>query len=188
MEHSHRQQPTTPPGDAVSGRPVDDHGRAVTATAEAAAWYRRAQRSDHLRDAGAALRLAVISDPGFALAIADLDAITRTPPRPSIGRLTNWERHHIEVVKSAGAGNFNRAADLFRELLAATGCDPLAMSIVTDLAQRSGKEGHLNDLSPRTPGCHRAWLGRSRGPLSGSREPATGEAGAVRDGRSDRGS
>ena len=44
----------------------------------------------------------------------------------------NWERHHIEVVRTAAAGNHRRAADLLREHLAGVGCDPLALRIVTE--------------------------------------------------------
>jgi hypothetical protein len=77
----------------------------------------------------------------------------------------NWERHHIEVVRSAGARNFDRAADLLRELVAAIGCDPLAMRIVIDLAERTGKEGELDGLTRQPPGCHpRVWLSRPSRP------------------------
>jgi hypothetical protein len=58
---------------------VEDHGRAVTTNASAAAWYRRAQRAVDLRVATAALRFAVETDPTFGLAAADLAAITRSP-------------------------------------------------------------------------------------------------------------
>ena len=50
----------------------------------------------------------------------------------------NWERHHIEVVRAAAAGNHSRAADLLREHLASLGCDPLALRIVTELRRRGG--------------------------------------------------
>jgi DNA-binding GntR family transcriptional regulator len=45
--------------------------------------------------------------------------------RHSRGQM-NWERHHIEVVRTAASGNGKRAADLLREHLAGVGCDPLA--------------------------------------------------------------
>jgi hypothetical protein len=48
----------------------------------------------------------------------------------------NWERHHIEVGRTAAAGNDKRAADLLREHLAGVGCDPLAFRIV---AQPEGR-------------------------------------------------
>jgi hypothetical protein len=160
VDQTHRQQPNSPTHPGASRPAVDDHGRAVTASRQAAAWYRHAQRSADLRRAGAALRLAVATDPGFALAIADLDAIIGATPRLTTGRQMNWERHHIEVVRSAGTRNFERAADLLRELLAAVGCDPLAMRIVIDLAKRTGKERELDDLSRQTPGCHPAWPSR----------------------------
>lgn len=150
-EPSRSHRPTAP-------RPaVDDHGRAVTATPPAASWYRHAQRAADLSCARASLRLAVTTDPAFALAIVDLDAITGTIPRPITGRQTNWERHHIEVVRSAAFHNVDRAADLLRELLAAVGCDPLATRIVIDLAERAGKGGELDDLTRQVPGCHRVF-------------------------------
>jgi hypothetical protein len=62
----------------------------------------------------------------------------------------NWERHHIEVVHTAAAGNLGRAADLLREHLASIGCDPVAQLIVTELRQRAG----LNDLTEHLPACH----------------------------------
>ena len=37
----------------------------------------------------------------------------------------NWERHHIEVIRAASAGDAMRAADLLREHLANVGCDLL---------------------------------------------------------------
>ena len=52
----------------------------VTARPQAAAWYRRAQRAADPRLAAMALRLAVTADPDFALAAADLAAITGTRP------------------------------------------------------------------------------------------------------------
>lgn len=53
----------------------------VTTNPQAAAWYRRAQRAADPRRAAMALRLAVTADPDFALAAADLEAITGTPGR-----------------------------------------------------------------------------------------------------------
>ena len=57
---------------------VEEHGRAVTANPKAAAWYRQAQRAVDCRLAAAALRLALIADPAFGLAVADLAAIDGT--------------------------------------------------------------------------------------------------------------
>jgi hypothetical protein len=155
VDQTRRQQPSSCNRPTTSRPAVDDHGRAVTASRHAASWYRHAQRTADLRGAVAALRLAVTTDPAFALAIADLDAITGAIPRPIIGRQMSWERHHIEVVRSAAAHNFDRAPDLLRELLATIGCDPLAMRIVIDLAQRTGKGGELDDLTRQAPRCHR---------------------------------
>ena len=68
----------------------------------------------------------------------------------------NWERHHVEVVRTAVAGNHSRAADLLREHLASVGCDPLALRIVTELRRRAGLRDGLDDLRDRLPGCHPA--------------------------------
>jgi hypothetical protein len=57
---------------------VEVHGRVVTATRPAAAWYKQARRAIDSRRATTALRLAVGADPSFGLAAADLGAITRT--------------------------------------------------------------------------------------------------------------
>ena len=137
---------------------VEDHGRVVTATIEAATFYRLAQRAVDPPGTIRALRLAIQADPGFGLAIADLDAISETRPSPIMGRQMNWERHHIEVVRTAAAGNFSRAADLLREQLASVGCDPLALRIVTDLRRRVGNPGGIEDLTSRLPDCHPACL------------------------------
>ena len=67
----------------------------------------------------------------------------------------SWERHHIEVVRTAAAGNVSRAADLLREHLASVGCDPLALRIVTDSRNRMGQGQGLQDLTDQLPGCHR---------------------------------
>ena len=50
----------------------------------------------------------------------------------------NWERHHIQVVASAAAGQATRAADLLREHLASVGCDPLAIRITARLQPPTG--------------------------------------------------
>ena len=141
---------------SAAGRAVDDHGRAVTANTQAAAFYRQAQQARDAADAMAALRHAVTTDPAFGLAIADLDALTETPSGLIDGRQMNWERHHIEVVRTAAAGNHSRAADLLREHLASIGCDPLALRIVTELRRRGGHRDGLDDLRGHLPGCHPA--------------------------------
>ena len=87
------------------------------------------------RRAAMALRLAVTADPDFALAAADLEAITGTPGRHPGRRPMNWERHHIEVVTAAAAGHVTRASDLLREHLASVGCDPLAVRITARLRE-----------------------------------------------------
>jgi DNA-binding GntR family transcriptional regulator len=136
---------------------VEVHGRGVTTTPEAAEWYRRAQRAADCRLATAALRLAVKLDPSFGIAVADLDAITEAIPSRVRGGQMNWERHHIEVVRAAAAGNFPRAGDLIREHLASVGCDPLALRIVISLRRRMGGRAGLDDLIGLHPGCHPDW-------------------------------
>jgi hypothetical protein len=150
---SQRLETARPP----SGRAVEDHGRAVTTTLQAAAWYRRAQRAADCRRAIAALRLAVSMDPSFGIAVADLDAITEALPGPIRGGQMNWERHHIEVVRTAAAGNLTRAADLIFDHLASVGCDPLALCIVINFGRRMGGQAALDDLIGLFPGCHPGW-------------------------------
>ncbi|MGH9059236.1 MAG: hypothetical protein ACRDZY_06935 [Acidimicrobiales bacterium] len=125
----------------AAGPAVEDHGRAVTTTPLAAARYRRAQRADDRRRITLALRGAVNADPAFELAVADLAAITGTPGPGGGRRQMSWERHHIEVVRTAASGHAERAADLLREHLADIGCDPLALRIVTLLRRGRGDGG-----------------------------------------------
>jgi hypothetical protein len=156
--HQDQQQPPSRGGQPVSNGPaVEDHGRVVTATMQAAAFYRQAQQAVDSAQTVAALRRAVNADPAFGLAVADLNAITQAPPNPISGHHMNWERHHIEVVRTAAAGNVRRAADLLLEHLASVGCDPLARRIVTDLRQRMGHPAAPEDLGGTVPGCHPTW-------------------------------
>jgi hypothetical protein len=101
-----------------------------------------------------ALCLAVTADPDFALAAADLEAITGTPGRHPGGRPMNWERHHIEVVTAAAAGHVTRASDLLREHLASVGCDPLAVRITVRLREPTARDDDLDELASQLPGCH----------------------------------
>ncbi len=55
----------------------------VTTNNEAAAFYRQAQQALVLPDVASSLCLAVTADPGFGLAVADLDAITASAPESS---------------------------------------------------------------------------------------------------------
>ena len=138
------------------GPAVEDHGRAVTANSRAATWYRQAQRAIDRRRAITALRLAVEADPAFELALADLDAMTGTSSqRHSRGQMT-WERHHIEVVRTAASGIGGRAAGLLREHLADIGCDPLAFRIVAQMRQPAGVGDDFEDLAAQLPDCHPA--------------------------------
>ena len=132
---------------------VEVHGRAVTATRRAAAWYKQAQRASDSRCATAALRLAIGADPGFELAAADLGDITGTPSNDPGRRPMTWERHHIEVIYTAAAGNAERAVDLLREHLAGVGCDPLAFRIGARLRQ-SMTDDDFEDLAGQLPACH----------------------------------
>ena len=139
------------PGPAVEG-----HGRAVTASLRAATWYRHAQRAIDHRRAATALRHAVEADPAFELARADLDAITGTSDQHHIRGQMNWERHHIEIIRTAASGNGKRAADLLREHLAGVGCDPLAFRIVAQALQPAGMDDDFENLAAQLPDCHPA--------------------------------
>ena len=66
----------------------------------------------------------------------------------------NWERHHVEVVATAAAGQAARAADLLREHLASVGCDPLAIRITARLQPPAGPGDDFEDLAGQLPGCH----------------------------------
>jgi DNA-binding GntR family transcriptional regulator len=152
MEPTRGQQPNRPALPATFGPAVEDHGRAVTANRQAAAWYRLAQRAVNCRLAVAALGQALTADPAFGLAVADLDAITGTTSPGSGRRQINWERHHIELVKAAATGDTARAADLLQEHLANVGCDPLAARIAAP-RQPAGRM-----TADGFPNCHpTAW-------------------------------
>ena len=138
----------------ASGPALEDHGRAVTASLQAATWYRQAQRALDRGLATTALRHAVEADPAFELALADLDAMTGTSGHHHSRGQMNWERHHIEVVRTAASGNGRRAADLLREHLAAVGCDPLAFRIVAQARQPAGMDDDFENLAGRLPDCH----------------------------------
>lgn len=133
---------------------VEDHGRTVTASLRAATWYRQAQRAIDRRRAITALRHAVDADPAFELALNDLDAMTGTSGQRHSRPQMTWERHHIEVVRTAASGNAKRAADLLREHLAGVGCDPLAFRIVAYMRQTMGMDDDFEDLAGQLPDCH----------------------------------
>ncbi len=147
------------------GIAVEDHGRAVTANTQAAAFYRQAQQAVDTFDAVAALRHAAKSDPAFEVAVADLGAFTGAPSNAMNGRRMNWERHHIEVVRTAAAGNLSRAADLLREHLANVGCDPIALRIVTELRKRAGERDGFDELTGPPSACHPVTEGPYEGPF-----------------------
>src|ERR1700730_18147458 len=92
--------------------------------------------------------------PAHGLATADLAPLTGTPGQQPAGQAMNWERHHIEVVASAAAGQATRAADLLREHLASVGCDPLAIRIAARLQPPTGPGDDFEDLAGQLPGCH----------------------------------
>jgi hypothetical protein len=154
MEQDGGQRPRPPRNQAPARPACEDHGRVVTGSRQAAAWYREAQRAPDGRRAIVALRLAVAEDPAFELAVADLDAITGTSTAGCGRAVMNWERHHIEVVSLAATGNAKRAADLLREHLAGIGCDPLAYQIALQQLSHGESTDDLNDLVNNRPGCH----------------------------------
>jgi hypothetical protein len=148
-------QQRSPQGHLPISQPsVEDHGRAVSANQEAAAWYRQAQRAPDRDEATRALRGAVAADSGFDLAVTDLDALTGTAGHAPRRQQMNWERHHIEVIRSATSGEAKRATDLLREHLASVGCDPLALRILVSLRQPLGRDDGLQDLEAQLPSCH----------------------------------
>jgi DNA-binding GntR family transcriptional regulator len=127
---------------------TDDHGRPLTATPEASAWYRKAQQSGDLEATKQALRRAMECDPAFALAFADLSLLAGTGPGPSALGTHAWERHHIEIVRSVQAGDRQRAVALIADHLSILRCDPIATRIV-------GPEKYGDEL----PDCHpAAWI------------------------------
>jgi hypothetical protein len=154
MPPSPNQRPSHRDHLPATGPSVEDHGRVITTNPQAAAWYRRAQRAADPPRAAMALRLAVTADPDFALAAADLEAITGTPGRHPGRRPMNWERHHIELVAAAAAGHVTRAFDLLREHLASVGCDPLAVRITARLRGPMARDDDLDELATQLPGCH----------------------------------
>ena len=137
-----------------TGPAVEDHGRVVTTSRRAAGFYRQAQRAVDAPQATAALRLAVNADPAFGLAIADLDAITGTAGEAPRRQQMSWERHHIEVVRTAATGSAQRAAGLLREHLASVGCDPLAVRITAQRLHPGGYDDDFEDLVGQLPSCH----------------------------------
>ncbi len=162
MHHDQHQPPRLETHPVPDGPAVEDHGRVVTATMQAAAFYRQAQQAVDSAQTVTALRRAVNADPAFGLVVADLDAIARVSPSPISSHQMNWERHHIEIVRTAAAGNLSRAADLLREHLASVGCDPLALRIVADLGQRIGRLEDLGNLTGEGPRCHpNSWGSRA---------------------------
>jgi hypothetical protein len=136
---------STPP------RPKEDHGRELTTTPEAAECYRSAQ--GHAADRSlleADLNLAVLADPGFALAAADLSALNGAQPTRATPRLRLWELHHIEVVTAVADSNARRAVDLLREHLATVACDPIATVVVLGAASQE----QFDDILGKLPSCH----------------------------------
>jgi hypothetical protein len=134
-----------------SPQPRDSHARPLTTTLAAARHYRTAQthHPDKTRLL-AALRRAVRADPRFAVAAADLMALDGHQPTAATPPLHAWERHHVEIVTATIDGNTPRAADLLREHLTVVACDPIATTIVLQVATHEP----LTDILQRLPRCH----------------------------------
>ena len=149
-----RPNPTSSRRSVLEGEcslPRESHGRELTATGDAARYYRTAQQ--HHRDRSrliAALRLAVEADPTFAVAASDLAALDRGQAASENHPYQSWERHHVEVVGAAADGNARRAVDLLREHLAVVACDPIATAVVLGAAS----DEVVNDILDRLPACH----------------------------------
>ena len=154
MEHYRDSQSNRSTNLPHFGLAVEAHGRALTTNPQAAAWYRQAQYAANGFQATAAVRRAVFIDPTFALALADLRALTHETIAIGGRHQTKWERHHIEVVSTAAIGNVTRASDLLRELLADVGCDPLALHIVVELRLRTGHQSRSEDVRTHFPGSY----------------------------------
>jgi hypothetical protein len=135
---------------------TDEHGRRLTTTPEASAWYRRAQRSVDPHTTKWALRKALECEPGFAVASADLSVLDGAGPGPTTVGAQAWERHHIEIVRSVQAGDRRRAVALLADHLSTHVCDPIATRIVAP-----------ERCAYRLPECHpAAWA------TEGLRNPA----------------
>ena len=133
--------------------PCEAHGRALSTTADAARSYRRAQAAAPRPEDD--LRRALLGDPFFAVARADLAALTDSPlAHLDTAALHPWERRHVEIVTAARTGHVHRAADLLRDHLADVGCDPLALAAVRRRAQSRPCCVDLDDLVESSPDCH----------------------------------
>ena len=124
---------------------TDDHGRPLTTTPEASAWYRRAQQSADLHTTKRALQKALECEPGFAVASADLSVLVGAGPGTTAIGTQAWERHHIEIVLSVQAGDRRRAVALLADHLSTHVCDPIATRIVAP-----------EEWGYRLPHCHPA--------------------------------
>ena len=71
----------------------------------------------------------------------------------------------IRSVASDAPKATNSAADLLRDHLASVGCDPVALRIVTELRQRAGQRGGLDDMTSHLPACHPVYRETHPGPL-----------------------
>lgn len=98
-----------------------------------------------------ALRRAVAADPSSPVAAADLCAWAGDDvPLPGPGA-TPWQRRHLEIIRCAAADPL-RAEALLREHAARSGCDPLALLIVS--RHLDGMDGdRLADLRGRACTC-----------------------------------
>lgn len=141
-------------GRPPAGRAVDAHGRSLTTSADAAAWYRIAQRfAPDAAAAVVALRAALAADEGFVLAAAGLGVLTGDEPTPGPGPLTRWERRHVEVAAAAARRDGPRAVGLLREHLTEVGCDPVTLLVVAARAGGAAVD-QLEDVLAQVPPCH----------------------------------
>ena len=157
--HHEQQQPPSPGSQPASDGPaVEDHGRVVTTTMQDAAFYRHALLAVYLAKTVTALRRAVNADPAFGLAVADLEAITQGAPSPISGYQMNWERHHIEVVRTCCRWQRPVAPPTY----SVSTSPALAVTLSLDASSPTCDSASDIRLGPRTsagtvPSCHRTW-------------------------------
>ena len=129
----------------AAGPAVEDHGRVVTASPQAAAWYRRAQRAADPYRTAEALRLAVTADPDFALAAADLAAITGAPGRP-LGRPAD----ELGTPSHRSSQPLRPQAISPEHLTCSASTSPASAATLSPSGSRPGSEGPWRGMTWRT--------------------------------------